>query len=143
MEKINALLNVRERCVKETRERLARCGFDQEEIDDAVSSALRVGLIDEERFARAFIRGKAHSGWGRLKIVRQLHQKGIPDEVIQACADDFPSSDMEYEAAMHELSKRPARSSNPYASYMRRLVSKGYSHELSARVTKDFLAQDA
>ena len=60
MEKINALIAVRERNLKEVRERLSSSGFTPEEIDDALETAVRVNLINEERYARAFIRGKVH-----------------------------------------------------------------------------------
>lgn len=142
MDKINSLLAVRERTVKEVKERLSGCGFDQEEVDDAVESALRVGLIDEERYARAFIRGKAHAGWGKLKIVNRLKESGVGDETISSCEDEFNSSDAEYESALLALKKREARSSDPYATYMRRLVNKGFSFDLASRVVKDHLSSE-
>jgi len=49
MEKINALIAVRERNLKEVRERLSSSGFTPEEIDDALETAVRVNLINEER----------------------------------------------------------------------------------------------
>ncbi len=140
MEKINSLITVRERCVKETRERLKKTGFTEEETEDAIATALRVGLINEERYTRAFIRGKVHSGWGREKIIQRLHASGIEDATIYHCEDEFPSSDEEYENALRELSKRSTRSSNPYGAYMRRLVGKGYSYDVASRAVKEFLA---
>lgn len=140
MEKINALVGVRERTVKEIRDRLATCGFTSEEIDDAVASALRVNLINEERYARAFIRGKTHSGWGRVKITARLVANGVDEETIALCADEFSSPHDEYDMALAELSKRSANSRDPYATYMRRLLGRGFSYELSTRVVRDFLA---
>ena len=70
MEKINVLVGVRERSVKEVRERLASCDFTHEEVEDAIETAVRVNLINEERYTRAFIRGKTHSGWGRVRFSR-------------------------------------------------------------------------
>lgn len=143
MEKINALINVRERTIKETRERLEKCGFDEEEVDDAIGTALRVGLINEERFTRMYINGKKHSGWGKRKIVSRLHAAGIDAQTIELCSDEFASKEEEYQSAMRELSKRSSRSSNPYASYMRRLISKGYSQDVASSAVKDFLAQQS
>lgn len=140
MEKINSLVSIRERTVKETRERLEKYGFNEEEVQDAVETALRVGLINEERFTRAYIRGKSNAGWGRKKIVYRLHMSGINDELINICEDEFPSSNQEYESALHEIKKRPSRSSNPYAAYMRRLVGRGFSHEIASRAVKDYLS---
>lgn len=140
MEKINVLVGVRERTVKEIRERLGKAGFTPEEVDDAVSSALRVNLINEERYARSFIRGKTHAGWGRYKIVQRLHAAGLDDEVIRACEDEFASKESELERAMRELSKRRANSKDPYATYMRRLVGRGFSHEVASRAVKEHMA---
>lgn len=140
MEKINALIAVRERNLKEVRERLSSSGFTPEEIDDALETAVRVNLIDEERYARAFIRGKVHSGWGRVKIVARLRANGIGEETIASCSDDFGSPDDEYRSALLELSKRSTTSKNPYATYMRRLLSRGYSYDLATRVVRDYLS---
>lgn len=141
MEKINSLIIVRERAVKETRERLAKGGFTQEEIDEAIAAALRVGLLNEERYTRAFIRGKTHSRWGRMKIVQRLHANGISDETIRACEDEFASLDEEFQTALAEIEKRPSRAADPYASYMRRLVGKGFSQDVASRAVKSFLSR--
>lgn len=140
MEKINSLLNTRERCIKELECRLAAASFTEEEIEDALQAAVRVNLVNEERYARSFIRGKVNLGWGRSKILLRLEQDGIPGSIIAACEDDFASADQEYEMAMREVSKHRARSKDPYATYVRRLVARGYSFDLSKRVASDFLS---
>lgn len=140
MEKINSLISVRERCCSEVSERLARAGFNEEEIEDAVESAVRCGLVSNERYARAYIRGKSNLGWGKGKILMHLRRDGIEEETIDACSDEFNSPDEEYQRALRELKKKTSRSSNPYASYMRRLVGKGYSYEVASRATKEFLS---
>lgn len=140
MDKINALVNVRERTRKEICDRLRRAGFSEAEVQDAVASAVRVGLISEERYAFAFVRGKAHLGWGRNKIAQRLHQDGIPDEIIDACMEEFSDDDDELERALRELAKRPCRAADPYSSLMRRLVSKGYSYEVAQRAVRQHLA---
>lgn len=141
MDKIAALSNVRERSRKETRERLARSGFSEEEIQDGIDTALRVGLISDERYARSFIRGKVHAGWGRGKIIRRLEECGVDSSVISACQNEFASPEEEYERALHELEKRSCHAADPYASYMRRLLVKGYSHEVSRRAVHDYLSR--
>lgn len=140
MEKIGVLVGVRERCIKETRERLIKCGFTSEEVDDAVDTALRVNMINELRYTRAFIRGKSHLGWGRLKIINQLRQNNIPEETIDACFAEFPSSQDEYSMAMKLICKKKANSKDPYATYMRRLISRGFSYDVSQSVVKEYLS---
>lgn len=139
MDKINDLVSVRERTAKEVRSRLATYGFADDEIDDAVETALRVGLINEERYARAFIRGKQHKGWGRGKIVQRLRADGVDDETIDACSIEFSDPEEEFARALHEIERHPSHSKDPYASYMRRLLGKGYSMDIARRAVKEFL----
>ena len=141
MKKIGALVNVRERCEKEVRERLARAEFTPEEIDDAVATALRYSIISDERYARSFIRGKTNLGWGRLKITQQLERNGISDAIITSCQDEFSSADGEYERALHELERRPTHAKNPRSSLMHRLVNKGYSFDVANRAVSEYLQQ--
>ena len=62
------------------------------------------------------------------------------EETIASWADDFGSPDDEYRSALLELSKRSTTSKNPYATYMRRLLSRGYSYDLATRVVRDYLS---
>lgn len=139
MDKIGALVSVRERTCSELVKRLKKAGFTEEEAAEAVESAQRCGLVDEDRFTRAYIRGKSQLGWGKAKIIQRLQVEGVPQQVIASCEDEFPTGDAELEQALRELSKRGCTSKNPYASYMRRLVGKGYSYETASRAVKQHL----
>lgn len=142
MDKIAALVNVRERNCSELRERLLKLGFTEEEVAEALESAVRSGLVNEERYTRAFIRGKVALGWGRRKVVDRLRHGGIDDALIARCEDEFPDEDDEYAMALEELARRGCTSSNPYASYMRRLVNKGYGYEVAQRAVRAYLSEE-
>lgn len=142
MDKVRALVNVRERSISEVKERLKKAEFTDEEINDAIETSLRCNIISDERFASAYIRGKVRLGWGRTKILSRLKEKGISDEIISLCANDFPSSEDEYSQALKILQKRPSNSNNKFASYVNRLLRKGYSYDLAKRVAKDFIADE-
>lgn len=141
MDKIAALVNVRERTAKECRRRLIEAGYEHDVAMRAVESALRCGLIDDKRYAAALIKGKVHQGWGKRKILMRLEEDGVSYEDIAACSDLFASPDEEYERAMYELAKKSARSQNPRATLTRRLLQKGYSMDLATRVVSDFMAR--
>ena len=141
MQKIQALICVRERCEKELYDRLIACEFSPKVAKDAVSSALSCGLVSNERYASAFIRGKTSKGWGRVKIISRLHENGITDDVIDSCKADFASYDQELDRALQEIRMHPSHSKKPHASLMRRLINKGYSYEI-AQAAVDELMQD-
>lgn len=139
MDKIAALVGVRERTCVELQRRLVGLGYTQQETDEAIESAVRCGLVSEERFTRAFIRGKTSLGWGKRKIVERLEGEGIAEELIARCSDEFASPDAELEAAVHALRCRSTSSKDPRAAYMRRLLSKGYTYETAQRAVELYL----
>lgn len=143
MDKIAALVNVRERTAKECRIRLAEAGFEDGLTQEVVDRALACGLIDEQRYAAAFIKGKVRQGWGKKKILMRLQEDGVGTDTIQACSQYFASPQEEYERALFELAKRSVNSKNPRATLTRRLLQKGYSAELTNRAVSDFMSRSA
>ena len=72
-----------ERCVKDVRDKLKTFDLPQEEKDKILDYLLDNRFVNDERFARSFVRGKINqSGWGVNKIRFQLMQKGIAKETI-------------------------------------------------------------
>lgn len=139
MDKIAALVRVRERTPKELLRRLGEVGFSESTAREAVESAVRCGLVDEERYAAALIRGKVNQGWGRAKIMARLREDGVSPAAIERCSGYFATPQQEYERALYELGKRSVRSKNPRATLTRRLVQKGYAPELANRAVDEFM----
>jgi regulatory protein len=60
------------------------------------------GYIDEERYARVFVRGKFHiNKWGRVKIRYELKNRTIPDHLINKAMEEIGDDD--YERTIREL----------------------------------------
>ena len=140
MQKIHSLICVRERSQKELYERLIASDFKPSVVKNAVDVALKCGLISDERYASAFIRGKTNKGWGKAKIISHLHKNGISEQVIENCSEDFASSDQEFDRAVKEVKTHPSHSKNPRASLIRRLVNKGYSFETAHAAVNEALS---
>jgi regulatory protein len=72
-----------ERCVKDVRDKLKTFDLPQEEKDKILDYLLDNRFVNDERFARSFVRGKINqSGWGVNKIRFHLMQKGIAKDII-------------------------------------------------------------
>ena len=72
-----------ERCVKEVRDKLKTYEIPQKERDKILEYLLENRFVNDERFAKSFVRGKINqSGWGVNKIRFHLIQKGIDKELI-------------------------------------------------------------
>lgn len=72
-----------ERCVKDVRDKLKTFDLPEEEKTKILDYLIENRFVNDERFAKAFVRGKVNqSGWGLNKIRFHLIQKGIAKEII-------------------------------------------------------------
>ncbi|MDR1359219.1 MAG: RecX family transcriptional regulator [Coriobacteriales bacterium] len=132
MDSLAHLLRKRERSVQEARKRLREKGYEAEAVSCTVSRALACGLLDDERFARGYIKGKLSLGWGRRRIEQELYRFGIATKNIEGYPDAFFADDEQLEAALIASSKHRSRSKNPRQAAYRFLVSKGYSSSIAS-----------
>ena len=72
-----------ERCVKDVRDKLKAFEISEEEKAKIIDYLLDNRFVNDERYAKAFVRGKVNqSGWGVNKIRFHLIQKGIDKNII-------------------------------------------------------------
>jgi regulatory protein len=73
-----------EKCISEIGEKLKAWGVDTSDSDKIIHELVKQKFIDEERYARAFVRDKYRfNQWGRIKIQFMLKGKQIPANVIE------------------------------------------------------------
>ncbi|MEX2581798.1 MAG: RecX family transcriptional regulator [Gemmatimonadota bacterium] len=100
------LLSYRQRTERELRDRLMRKGYDAETVDSCAQQLKNSGLLNDEAFARAFIRDRIRarpSGRGRLRA--ELRSKGVASEIAESLLDDALASGDDSEL---ELARRAA-----------------------------------
>ena len=79
-----------ERCVKDVRDKLKTFDLPQTEKDKIIDYLLDNRFVNNERFAKSFVRGKVNqSGWGLNKIRFHLIQKGITKEIVEKALQAF------------------------------------------------------
>lgn len=68
-----------DRCHQEVRSKLLDLGMRGFDLEDIIASLIEENFLNEERFARSFVRGKFRmKQWGRHKIRQELKKKDIP-----------------------------------------------------------------
>ena len=73
-----------ERCVKDVRDKLKTFEISEEEKTKILDYLIDNRFVNDERFAKSFVRGKVNqSGWGVNKIRFHLIQKGIDKDIIE------------------------------------------------------------
>jgi len=72
-----------EKCSFDIKKKLMEWGLDKYDAEAVVEELKHEKYIDDERYARAYVRDKFRIGkWGRVKIKHFLKQKSFPDELI-------------------------------------------------------------
>ena len=137
------LLGVRWRSREELRARLARIGFDAEEIERALADLERVGLVDDERFARELVKDQAGRRLAGDRAIRAaLWEKGVGQEDVELVLGETGDQG----ARALELAERQAMrlGAVPVEAAHRRilglLIRRGYPSQLAREATLHALA---
>lgn len=128
--KIECWVTVRERSVKEVRNRLLDGGYSEEATQDALDRALRCGYLDDTRFADVLIRCRLQAGKGMVGIRRELASADIDCDSLEGFPDYY--LDMigdQVQAAYELLLKKPPRAKNKLQAAYAKLLRCGYSSD--------------
>ena len=137
------LLAVRWRSREEIRRRLRSAGYDPGEIDPVLDDLERVGLIEDERFAREMVRDQAGRRLAGGRAIRSaLRAKGVAPDLVERALSDAGE---EAERAKALASRRVARMANlpPEAAYRRLfglLVRRGYDSAVAREACREALS---
>lgn len=133
--KIAAYCAYQERTQNEVRAKLLDYGLDPDEAEEIIIRLSQEKLLDEERYAQAFVRGKyGLKRWGRRKIQLGLKAKGISDYCIRKGMAEI-DPDQYWGNLLHLLEKKNHSETerNPLARRQKIqyfLQSKGYELDL-------------
>ena len=134
----------RDRSALEVEHKLVDEDFSQDGVDAALKRALACGLVDDVRFADAFIRARVRAGRGIKGIEYDLQQKGVNPSGVPGWPADYVDSSHEgqVKAAVAFLNKRPSRSKNQLQSAYRRLVQRGFSASVASAAARQWCGSD-
>lgn len=115
-EKIKAYCAYRERSQKEVRDKLEDYGLIPEVVDELISELIQQNYLDEERFAKAFARGKFRiNKWGKIRIRRELYKHDLSDYLLEKALGEIDLDEYLHTLELLLISKEKSiRESNPY-----------------------------
>ncbi|MFC0557512.1 recombination regulator RecX [Halalkalibacter alkalisediminis] len=104
-------LSYRMRSIEEMRVYLLKKEKELQHINEVIEELTQQKLLDDQEFARAYIRSKQLTLMkGPLKLKQELLQKGVKDVVIDGALEQFQKSDQK-ESIIKWLDKQKMRSS--------------------------------
>ena len=81
------LLARREHTRRELSDKLRRRGHDAAAVEQALGELSDEGLLDEARFAEAFVRSRIERGQGPVRIAEEMRRRGVGGEAIDAALE--------------------------------------------------------
>ena len=76
-------INYRMRSIQETKDQLLKKGISNEIIEEVVSTLIKQGYLNDQKFTIAFINTKKNtSNWGPLKVIGELKKLGIKMSLV-------------------------------------------------------------
>ncbi len=133
-----------ERCHKEVEQKLYDLNMISIAKEQIILHLLQHNFLNEERFAKAFVRGKfSIKKWGKVKIINELKFKGISAYNINSGLQEINQEDylktiqVTAEKKLN-LIKEPTKfkKSTKLATF---LISKGFESELVYKIIKDLI----
>ncbi|MEJ7659170.1 MAG: regulatory protein RecX [Hymenobacter sp.] len=125
---------------KEVEEKLESYGLDEDEAGEIIIRLSREKLLDEERYAQAYARGKHRTnGWGRRRIKLEMKAKGLSDYCIKSGLKELENEEY-YEKLKQLLGQRDAREKETHP-LKRKMKITGLPHP--KRPTSQDLIQEA
>ena len=100
-------------------------GYPAKVVHTVVKRFQEVELVDDARFAHAWVRSRASAGYGRRRIERELAQKGV-EAVVATEALEAELIDDELSRAREALRGRLPRDEKDRQKLVRRLVARGF-----------------
>jgi regulatory protein len=142
-------LTIRNRSEKEIRDYLQKKNADQDIIDAIVARLYEQKFLDDEAFARSWIRSRAmFRPRGKRMLQIELQQKGIHKDIIQQVLDeqneDVPD---ELTQAKNLIGKRVSKLEGEprhiiYQKVGAFLARRGYSWDISKKAIDELLQKD-
>jgi regulatory protein len=107
--KLESYCAYQERCHQEVVQKLTGMHMIPEAIDVIMVHLLQHNFLNEERFAKTFVRGKFKiKAWGRNRLTFQLKQKGVSKVNINNALAEI--TDEEYIGLFNDLADKKASS---------------------------------
>ena len=114
--RLTALCAQAEHCQQEMRDKMKRWELDETVQNRVVARLIKERYIDDERYARAFVKDKIlYNKWGRRKIQQALWMKRIDDEIQQRVLDEI--DDEEYLNVLKPLLKQKRKNTKAESDY--------------------------
>ncbi|SKB47860.1 regulatory protein [Salegentibacter holothuriorum] len=134
----------RDRSQKEVEDKLREMNMIQAAQEQIIMELMQEDFLNEERFARSFVRGKFRiKKWGKIKIKQELKFKDISAPIIKLALTEIDQQ--KYIATLYEVAEKKLRLLKEPDSFKKKrklvdfLLRKGYESVLVYEAANELL----
>jgi regulatory protein len=103
--KLEYYCSYQDRCYQEVVAKLQQLQTPKPEAEKVLIHLIENDFLNEERFARSFVRGKHRiKYWGKIRIVNELKQRQISTPIIKLALTEI--SDEDYQNTFNQLAEK-------------------------------------
>lgn len=138
------LLARRDHSATELLSKLKTKGFATSDIELVITALRQEHLLNEDRYTENYIHARRQKGYGPERIMRELHSRGLPDEMI---AKHLDIKDNAWFIEANKVWRKHFKGQSPrdfkdQARQMRFLQYRGYTLDQINHLFKDNIAID-
>lgn len=130
----------RQLTVDELRRKLVAREFDEEAVEHGITRCTEAGLLDDRRYATAFVESRVRRGHGSARIRQDLARRGVArelvDELLAEQEDEGALDAAALEAARRRFARVDLEDHAVRTKAMRWLLSRGYRSGQAADVLR-------
>jgi len=124
-----------EHCEQEMRDKMKRWQIELEVQNKIIERLINERYIDNERYARAFVKDKIYyNKWGRRKVQQALWLKHIDEEIQQVVLDEIDDKEyLEVLIPLLKLKRKTIKAANDYElnqKLVRFALSRGFDYRI-------------
>ncbi|MGW1454645.1 regulatory protein RecX [Salegentibacter agarivorans] len=134
----------RDRCHKEIEEKLREMKMIPAAQAQIIMELMQENFLNEERFARSFVRGKFRiKKWGKIKIKQELKFKEISTPIIKIALTEI--DEQKYISTLYEVAEKKLKLLKEPDKFKKKrkladfLLRKGYESNLVYEVANELL----
>jgi len=133
------LLARREHSRQELQQKLLQRGFSLDLIQQELEKLVQKGLLSDERFVENYARARRNKGYGPLRIVVELQQRGVSGDLIDNYVDYAAEEWLELAEQIRQkrFGKKIPKDFNEKAKQMRFLQYRGFNMEHISKILSD------
>ena len=139
--KLSALCAKCECCCQDIMKKMANWDMSDEEKNAVKEKLMKERFIDENRFARAFVRDKfRYNKWGKVRIAQELKMRNISSQDIDDGMEEIEEDNLDTLRELIRKKKSSTKGKNAYevkAKLYRYAMGKGFSYNDIAKVIGD------